>query len=74
MNAEEQLKNIRTAGGRSLHDTPLKKSRIIALVLTSAALVSLLFLVFAFSQKQRADQLDEELARVKQELVSCQQH
>ena len=52
MNIEEQLKNIRIANGDSLYKVQLKKARLAALVLASATIISLIFLVFAFVQKE----------------------
>jgi hypothetical protein len=69
MNIEEQLKNVRTANGESLYKVQLKKARLTALVLASATIISLIFLAFAFVQKERARKLEAELAR--QQLETC---
>jgi hypothetical protein len=71
MNIEEQLKNVQTAGGEFLHKVQLKKARLAALVLASATIISLIFLVFAFVQKERAGKLEAELAVAKQQLEMC---
>lgn len=50
----------------------LQRARKIAIVLASATVVSLLFMVFAFIQKTRAESLQEEVTRIRAELERCQ--
>lgn len=68
---EDQLKEIRTASGKTLHDVQLKRSRTVAVVLASATVVSLIFMVFAFVQKSQNDAVKAELADVRAELEVC---
>lgn len=70
---EDQLKSIRTAGGKTLYDTQLRRSRITALILASATIISLVFLTYAIMQKSEADRLRQELELAKQELARCSQ-
>jgi hypothetical protein len=72
MNLEEQLKTIRTENGKTFYEIQLKKSRITALVLASAIIISLCFLIFAFVQKERANHIEKELVNTKQALEVCQ--
>jgi type II secretory pathway component PulM len=44
-----------------------KRAKFVSLALTSATLVSLVFLVFAFSQKRKADNLEQELKMMQQQ-------
>lgn len=72
MNAEEQLKNIRTADGKSFYEVQLRRSRITALILASATIISFAFLVYAFVQKEKAAELKAQLVATEQALESCQ--
>jgi hypothetical protein len=67
MNAGEQLKNIPTADEKA----QLKRARLTAILLASATVISLVFLVFAFVQKEHARELKTELAATKQALETC---
>jgi hypothetical protein len=68
---EDQLKEVRTANGKTLYDVQLKRARTTALILAAATIASLIFLVFAFVQKAHADQMRAELDTVKIELEAC---
>jgi hypothetical protein len=69
MNTEEQL-NDRT-DGKTFHELQLKRARLAAIVLAMATIISLIFLVFAFVQKEHARKLESELASTKKELEIC---
>lgn len=71
MNAEEQLQKARVNRDQ-LDKTQLRRARITALVLASATIISLIFLVAAFIYKQEADKVKHELSLTKQELENCQ--
>jgi hypothetical protein len=68
MNPEEQTVDPAVA---TFAAQQLKRSRLTAVVLAAATIVSLLFLVFAFIQKSRADLLATELAETRQMLEAC---
>jgi hypothetical protein len=68
---DDQLKEIRTANGKSLYDMQQKRARITALILAAATVISLIFLVIAFVQKSRGDEIRSELEAVKTELEAC---
>jgi hypothetical protein len=72
MNIEEQLKNIRMADGKTLYQQQLKRARATAILLASATIISLIFLVYAFVQKEHAEKLEIELLATKQALETCQ--
>lgn len=79
MSIDDQLKQIKMPNGKSLYDVQLRRARITALVLASAAIVSLIFLVFAFVQKAAADSVRQEAIRnevraqtLEMELRKCQ--
>jgi hypothetical protein len=71
MTVEDQLKDVRTASGKTLYEVQLKRARATAIALASATVASLIFLVVAFVQKERGDALERELAKAKQELEMC---
>lgn len=84
---DDRLKEIILPNGKSYYHAQLQRWRFIAIVLTLAAITSLIFLVFAFVQKAAADTAreqavanevraveNEKLARQFQtELQRCQQ-
>lgn len=79
MSIDEQLKQIKLHSGKSLYDVQLRKTRITAFVLSASALVTIIFLLFAFVQKAAADTAREEAikseTRARQfevELRKCQ--
>jgi hypothetical protein len=50
----------------------VKRARVTAFVLASLVIVSLVFLVFAFIQKNESDVLRKKLAETQVELENCQ--
>jgi hypothetical protein len=68
---EEQLKNLQIANGEYLYKIQVKKARLTALILANATIISLIFLAFAFVQKERAGKLEGELGVAKQQLEMC---
>jgi hypothetical protein len=63
MSVDDQLKQIITSNGKSYYQVQLQKSRIIAIVLAMATIVTLIFLVFAFVQKAAAETAREEAVK-----------
>jgi hypothetical protein len=79
MTIDEQLKQIKTANGKSLYEIQVRRARATALVLAAAIVVGLIFLVFAFVQKAAADTAREEAIKneiraqaLEVELHKCQ--
>jgi hypothetical protein len=71
MTTGEQLKNIRMNTGKTFYELQLKRARLAAIVLALSTIISLIFLVFAFVQKEHARELQSELEATKQELELC---
>lgn len=83
----DQLKQIITPNGKSYYDVQRQKTRTMGVVLAMAALMSLIFLIFAFVQKAAADTAREEAVKnvimaqeaeahaieVEDELAKCRQ-
>lgn len=63
MHVEEELKILQTQ--------QLKRARITALVLGSAVIICLMFLMTAYVYKENAKELDAELMVTKLELQAC---
>lgn len=63
MQSEEQIK--------ALQKQQLKRARNTALVLGSALIVCLIFLMTAFVHKEKAAKLESELVSTKQDLETC---
>ncbi|HEY0655402.1 MAG TPA: hypothetical protein VGD65_19845 [Chryseosolibacter sp.] len=59
----DQLKEIITPSGKSYYDVQRQKARVTALMLAMSAIISLIFLVFAFVQKAAADTARQEAER-----------
>lgn len=57
---DDQLRQILTPSGKSYYHVQIQKTRITAIVLAMATIISLIFLVFAFIQKAAADRAREE--------------
>ena len=68
---EDQLKEIRTANGKSYYDLQRKRARATAVVLAVATIISLIFMVFAFIRKSQTEEIRRELEVVKLELEAC---
>lgn len=60
ISVDDQLKQIITPSGKSVYHLQLQRARITAIVLAMAAVMSLIFVVFAFVQKAAADQAREQ--------------
>jgi hypothetical protein len=71
MNAEDHIEQARIRRDQP-DKVQLRRARIIGLLLASATIISLTFLVFAFIQKGEAEKTRQELFQVKQELENCQ--
>jgi hypothetical protein len=69
MSVDDQLKQIITSNGKSYYQVQLQKSRIIAIVLAMATIVTLIFLVFAFVQKAAADTAREEAVKNERKAI-----
>ena len=72
MKAEELIREAREKQTHHDEKELLRRSRITAVVLASAVIVSLAFLIFAFTQKAKADQLEVELLQTKEALEQCE--
>jgi hypothetical protein len=57
---------------QTLDEIHLKRSRITYILLAFATIISLIFLVFSFIQKTKADKLVTQLAATKHALAICQ--
>jgi hypothetical protein len=71
MTAEERI--LEAKRKKDSHDPiRLKRARITAIVLASATIISLVFLVYAFIQKEEANKLRQELELTRTQLQECQ--
>lgn len=71
MKAEEHLENARIKRDQ-LKKEDKKKNTMTSVVLSMATLISIVFLFYAFQQKQRATKLEQDLLLIKNELELCQ--
>jgi hypothetical protein len=70
MNAEEQLERARTYR-EHLAKTDRRRTIMMTIALTGAMVVSMLFLLYAFVQKSRADAQHKECNRLMTEALSA---
>jgi hypothetical protein len=71
MNAEEYVKEARTRPNE-FYKKQLKRARATAVVLGSSTVLSLIFLVYGFIQKEKTQRVEQELVSVKRQLAECQ--
>ena len=74
VSVDDQLKLIITPSGKSYYHVQLQKTRVTAVVLSIATLITLIFLVFAFIQKAVADRAREEAVKYEKVAVENEMH
>ena len=72
MTTEDQIREAHERRMQQNDKEQLRRSRITAFVLASTTVISLAFLVFAFTQKSKADQLERDLLQTKEALERCE--